>query len=35
MAILALLFAAQGMYRAFNPPVKKQPEVRHEGLPHS
>lgn len=27
--MLALLFALQGMYRAFNPPVRKQPEVRH------
>lgn len=27
--MLAILFALQGMYRAFNPPVRKQPEVRH------
>ncbi len=27
--MLAILFLMQGMYRAFNPPVRKQPEVRH------
>lgn len=27
--MLAILFALQGMYRAFNPPVRKQPEVHH------